>query len=376
MNIPDPSVLPPDAPDPATAPPDGASARPQRPDRTDTPPGDATLEAPQVLPDPAEHEEACAAPTAGMPATPAPTLEGAHGGPDAVPDPAATPGRHAAPAGPGPAAVAAELATCFPAVFSPGRPRPLKLRIQADIQARMPGHFSRKLLGVVLQRHTTSTGYLKALATQPDRIDLDGQPAGPVDPAHREAAAAELERRRSLRPARPAGRPPAAGPRPAAGRGRPEATTPAPEGDGRSGPAPSRPARPPAEPRDRPRPGRRPAAEGTAAPSGAAPRRPPPPSAPRAEGGAPPPARDRRVRERPPEPRGPRPGPREPRPDPAAARPALEPAQAERAALLRAFETSSLSRANFCALKRLTEPELDSLLAQARAERERRGRPA
>lgn len=40
----------------------------------------------------------------------------------------------------------------------------------------------------------------------------------------------------------------------------------------------------------------------------------------------------------------------------------------ERALLLRAFETSTLSRANFCALKRIDPTTLDALLEQARSE--------
>lgn len=47
----------------------------------------------------------------------------------------------------------------------------------------------------------------------------------------------------------------------------------------------------------------------------------------------------------------------------------IDPAQRDRALLLRAFESSTLSKANFCALKRLTEAELDAALNQARAER-------
>jgi hypothetical protein len=49
--------------------------------------------------------------------------------------------------------------------------------------------------------------------------------------------------------------------------------------------------------------------------------------------------------------------------------PAADPAQRERALLLRAFEASPLSKANFCALKRISEAELDTALAQARSER-------
>jgi hypothetical protein len=51
-------------------------------------------------------------------------------------------------------------------------------------------------------------------------------------------------------------------------------------------------------------------------------------------------------------------------------------ARRERAALLRTYEASSLSKANFCALKRLGEAELDGLLNQARQEREARGAAA
>jgi hypothetical protein len=40
-----------------------------------------------------------------------------------------------------------------------------------------------------------------------------------------------------------------------------------------------------------------------------------------------------------------------------------------RAALLRAFETTTLTRANFCALKGMKEPALEALLVQAREER-------
>lgn len=44
-------------------------------------------------------------------------------------------------------------------------------------------------------------------------------------------------------------------------------------------------------------------------------------------------------------------------------------ARRDRAQLLRAFESSPLSKTNFCVLKRISESELDAQLAQARAER-------
>ena len=57
--------------------------------------------------------------------------------------------------------------------------------------------------------------------------------------------------------------------------------------------------------------------------------------------------------------------------DPTPAMPA-DPAQRERAVLLRSYEASPLSKANFCALKGMTEAALDAALTQAQAERSSR----
>jgi ProP effector len=166
-----------------------------------------------------------------------------------------------------PAACAARLAELFPALFTPGTPQPLKLRIQADIQLRAPGIFTKKSLSVFLHRHTTNTAYLRAVANAPQRFDLDGQPAGEIADEHRQAAVAELERRRAMHDAR----------------------------------------------RDAERNAQRAAHDET-----------------------------RR------------------------ARAAEEEQRREASGLLRAFETTTLTRANFCALKGLTEAQLDTMLAQAR----------
>ena len=108
--------------------------------------------------------------------------------PDTEPKAAAAqpPTLAAAPAIPelSPAACALRLAELFPAVFMPGAPKPLKLRIQADVQLRAPGIFTKKSLSVFLHRHTTSTAYLKALMNAPQRIALDGAPAGDVAEEH------------------------------------------------------------------------------------------------------------------------------------------------------------------------------------------------
>lgn len=100
-----------------------------------------------------------------------------------------------------PAECAAQLKQRFPALFGGGF-KPLKLRIQADIQERAPGVFSKQALSAFLRRHTGSTGYLIAMSRASHRIDLDGQPSGEVSDEHRNAAIEELARRRSLHQAR------------------------------------------------------------------------------------------------------------------------------------------------------------------------------
>ncbi|MBS0449503.1 MAG: ProQ/FinO family protein [Proteobacteria bacterium] len=200
-----------------------------------------------------------------------------------------------------PAACAARLGERFPAVFGSGVARPLKLRIQADIQQRAPGDFTRKALSNFLHRHTTSTAYLKALIAAEQRVDLDGQPAGPINDEHRAAAVAELERRRVLHDARRA------------------AERQAQDADRRTRDA---------ERRIHEAERRAQEAERRAA---AAERR-----ANEAE-------RQVRVLD--------------------------DPERRERAQLLRAFETTTLTRANFCALKGVSEATLDATLALARDER-------
>jgi ProP effector len=123
--------------------------------------------------------------------------------PEPTPEPTTEPTLEPTPEAKGPpnlspAACAALLAQRFPALFGAGRALPIKLRIQADIQTRAPGLFNKKSLSIFLHRYTTSTAYLKALATGTARADLDGAPAGDVAEEHRTAAAAEVERRRNM----------------------------------------------------------------------------------------------------------------------------------------------------------------------------------
>ena len=96
-----------------------------------------------------------------------------------------------------PADVGAQLKAQFPALFTGGH-KPLKLRIQADIQERAPGQFTKTQLSAFFRRFTGSTGYLIALSKAKMRFDLDGQEAGELSDEHRNAAKEELTRRKGL----------------------------------------------------------------------------------------------------------------------------------------------------------------------------------
>lgn len=172
----DPAVPPNDAPTPPAEVPAGVSA--------DAPQDVAAAAMPMETLAPAEAE-----------ATP---LDAAVG---QLPAEASAPVEAPAPTPPGmsPAACGARLAELFPALFgTEGPPKPIKLRIHVDLQARAPGVFSRRVLGPFFARYTTSNAYLKVLSTATERFDLDGQPAGEVTEEHRSAAVAELARRREI----------------------------------------------------------------------------------------------------------------------------------------------------------------------------------
>ena len=113
-----------------------------------------------------------------------------------LPDPTS---KSAAPASPEDTARA--LKTLWPALFA-GAPKPLKLRIQIDIQERQPGRFSKQALSAFFRRHTGSTSYLHSVAHGKARFDLDGQPSGEISEEHRQIAREELARRRGNQDAR------------------------------------------------------------------------------------------------------------------------------------------------------------------------------
>jgi len=95
-----------------------------------------------------------------------------------------------------PAACAQQLKALFPALFA-GAVKPLKLRIQADIQERAPGQFSKQVLSAFFRRYTGSTSYLIAASKAKHRYDLDGAEAGEMSEEHRQIAVQELARRRA-----------------------------------------------------------------------------------------------------------------------------------------------------------------------------------
>lgn len=104
-----------------------------------------------------------------------------------------------APSDPTPSMTVAECASLlkerFPALFG-GKPKPLKLRIQTDIQERSPDTFSKQTLSAFLRRYTMSDAYLRAVSTDTHRYDLDGQPAGELSEEHRQIALQALAQRR------------------------------------------------------------------------------------------------------------------------------------------------------------------------------------
>lgn len=302
--------------------------------------------------------------------------------PETAPDVAAAAGRRQPHPVPSVADTARLLANHFPALFGAGVIKPIKLRIHADIHQRAPGVFTKKALSVFLQRHTTGTAYLRALVAKgATRADLDGQPVGEVAVEHREAAASELDRRRAIadakshqrqesarasrrdahvsRPVRP--------PRPSQAAEAPESVAFAAD----TRPATHRGGSPQRGTSDRPDRSAWPSQPGQAQRRSASPQG----GAQRARGHAK--ETDsgslRRPNKSMPDRKPVLAGEQEHVSVPT---PFLTPEQAaeaqarhQRAVLLRSFEQSPLSKANFGALKGLSERALDALLAQAREER-------
>ena len=275
------------------------------------------------------------------------------------------------------------LAKHFPALFGVGVIKPIKLRIQSDIQQRAPEVFTKKALSMFLQRYTTATAYLRALVAEgATRIDLDGHPVGEIAAEHREAAGVELKRRRAIVEAKKRAE------REAARTSRHDARPPRPPGP----PVPSqqaavsqsasqatgeRPATPGARSVQFGSSDRQDRSPRQSEPSQALRRsRPPQPGGTQRAPGQPGDGRSGapwRPHKPPPERNHARASEQESVNAPASPLSPEQVAQAEarqqRALLLRSFEQSPLSKANFGALKGLSEAALDALLTLARQER-------
>jgi ProP effector len=74
------------------------------------------------------------------------------------------------------------LAKRFPAAFAinPSYRRPLKLGIHRDILAQLGDIIAPRDLSVALRIYVGNLGYLAALTTGADHVDLNGQPTGTV----------------------------------------------------------------------------------------------------------------------------------------------------------------------------------------------------
>jgi sRNA-binding protein len=180
---------------PSSTPPEGDDSAP-----VSLPAADAAQEAHSAAAAPAESPSSPSEPVDAIAAAPVDAVAPADGVPaEQATDAVAPPAGNAAPVAQedcGP-----QLKKLFPALFS-NPPKPLKLRIQADIQARSPGLFTKPQLSAFLRRYTGSHAYLNALVKSTHRFDLDGNPGDELSDEHRVAATEELARRRANTQAR------------------------------------------------------------------------------------------------------------------------------------------------------------------------------
>lgn len=97
--------------------------------------------------------------------------------------------------------ILAYLATQFPACFGvTGAAKPLKIGIFDDLVARLADDpkVSKTRLRSAVRHYTNSWRYLRCLKAGSQRLDLDGQPAGTVEPGHAEHAQQQLAEAKAL----------------------------------------------------------------------------------------------------------------------------------------------------------------------------------
>ena len=184
---------------PSSTPPEGDDSA-----SVSLPAADAAQESAPVAAAAAEPapSEAAAAAESSLPEAAAASSDMPEAADDAADAPAAEEGQPAGQAARAPLEdCGPQLKKLYPALFS-NPPKPLKLRVQGDIQARSPGQFTKPQLSAFLRRYTGSHAYLNALVKATHRYDLDGNPGDELSDEHRNAAVEELARRRANTQAR------------------------------------------------------------------------------------------------------------------------------------------------------------------------------
>lgn len=88
------------------------------------------------------------------------------------------------------------LQQTYPQCFSSQDPKPLKLKIEADLFAELPSdqNLSKVKIRQALNYHTKSIAYLKSLIHNTHRYDLQGHAVEEIYPAHKAWAQERLEK--------------------------------------------------------------------------------------------------------------------------------------------------------------------------------------
>lgn len=105
----------------------------------------------------------------------------------------------------------ARLTALWPEVFTPEKPRPLKVGIHCDLMKASTGLSNRQVIAA-LYFYTKASAYLRGLATGRARIGLSGAAEGTVTKSDTECAIRELKELRQSKQVshrKPAQRPPA-----------------------------------------------------------------------------------------------------------------------------------------------------------------------
>jgi ProP effector len=89
------------------------------------------------------------------------------------------------------------LEDTFPKAFNFKDPKPLKLNIEQDI-FRVESPFSRRLIRKVIACYVRTTAYLKSIAREDGRYDLQGERAGEVRQVEKDHALQQLKQRKTF----------------------------------------------------------------------------------------------------------------------------------------------------------------------------------